>query len=313
MSNYLDNNELFLEPKTTQYGGHMVMTNVIKPTKKKFINIDTRFRDEYNTSSVVNYNITLPERITEVKTIRVTNIEVPNSIYNISSIIGNNTLTLIKTTNGFISDTIVIPDGNYTPTSLLNLIYAELNTTFEGGISVSEINGKCKFINATPDSYTIDFSIDENGNFDKSIPRSKLGWVLGFRNITYDIKGSAVTEPLVPESLVSESLIDLNGPRYLYLAVDEFTKGNQHSFISPLPKSLINKNILARISVDSRTWSFGTIFPANKMSGNLVTDTRSYTGKTDLQKLNIQLLNEYGIPVDLNGMDLSFCLEVEHE
>lgn len=304
MSKYLDNNELFLEPKTSQYGSHMVMTNVMKPTKKKFINIDTRFRDEYNNSSIVNYNITLPERITEVKSIRVTNIEIPNSIYNISSSIGNNSFTVKKTTNGNISDTIVIPDGNYTSTSLLNIINPELQVTFMGDISINEVNGKCKFIITSNESYTINFSIDENGNFDKHIPRSKLGWILGFRNISYNLNGG---------TLVSESLIDLNGPRYLYLAVDEFTKGNQHSFISPLPKSLINKNILARISLDSRTWSFGTIFPANKMSGNLVSDIRSYTGKTDLQKLNIQLLNEYGIPVDLNGMDLSFCLEVEHE
>ena len=29
------NNDLFLEPKTTQYGSHMVMSNVHKTTKKK--------------------------------------------------------------------------------------------------------------------------------------------------------------------------------------------------------------------------------------------------------------------------------------
>jgi hypothetical protein len=32
-----DRNELFLEPKVTQYGNHMVMTNVNKPIKKKII------------------------------------------------------------------------------------------------------------------------------------------------------------------------------------------------------------------------------------------------------------------------------------
>ena len=114
-------------------------------------------------------------------------------------------------------------------------------------------------------------------------------------------------------STVSESFIDLNGPRYLYLAIDEFTKGNQHSFISPLTKSFINKNIVARITIDNTTWGFGKIIPANMKSGNLVSDHRSYTGKNDLQKLNIQILNEFGHPVDLNGMDFSFCIEVEHE
>jgi hypothetical protein len=303
MSKYLDNNELFLEPKTTQYGSHMVMTNVMKPIKKKFINIDTRFRDEYNINSIVNYNITLPERITEVKSIRITNIEIPNSIYNISSSLGNNSFKVSKIDSN-INTIIIIPDGNYNSNSLLNQIYIQLNNTFDGDILLTEVNNKCMF-SPINNSYIIDFTIDQNGNFDKHIPRSKLGWILGFRDVTYNlIHGNNIT---------SESFIDLNGPRYLYLALDEFTKGNQHSFISPLPKSLINKNILARISIDSRTWGFGSIFPANKMSGNLLTDARNYTGKADLQKFNIQLLNEFGNPVDLNGMDLSFSLEVEHE
>ena len=303
MSKYLENNDLFLEPKTTQHGSHMIMTNVMKPTKKKYINIDTRFRDEYNMNSLVNYNITLPERITEVKTIRITNIEIPNSIYNISSSIGNNSFKVSKKDSN--ENTIInIPNGNYTSISLLNIINNQLNVIFNEDILVSEINSKIIFT-ARQHNYIIDFTIDEHGNFDKHSPRLKLGWVLGFRDTVYNIING--------KDIKSESLIDLNGPRYLYLAVDEFSKGNQHSFISPLPKSLINKNILARISIDSKTWMFGTIFPANNKSGNLVCDIRSYTGKTDLQKLNIQLLNEYGNPVDLNGLDLSFCLEVEHE
>ena len=48
MSNYFDNKDNFLEPNVTQYGSHMVMTNVHKSSKTKYINIDTRFSDEYN-------------------------------------------------------------------------------------------------------------------------------------------------------------------------------------------------------------------------------------------------------------------------
>ena len=44
-----------------------------------------------------------------------------------------------------------------------------------------------------------------------------------------------------------------------------------------------------------------------------MSDTRYYNGKVDLQKLYIQILNEWGNPVDLNGLDFSFCLEVECE
>jgi hypothetical protein len=99
----------------------------------------------------------------------------------------------------------------------------------------------------------------------------------------------------------------------LYIVVDEFSRGNQSSFVSPLPSSLINKNILARISIDYRKYDFGDIIVGNQFNGVLLSDNRSYTGKTDLQKLNVQIVNEWGIPVNLNGLDFSFTIMVEHE
>jgi hypothetical protein len=106
---------------------------------------------------------------------------------------------------------------------------------------------------------------------------------------------------------------DLTGVRYVYLVVDEFSKGNQNSFLGPLPTSLIRKNILAKIVLDRQKYPFGSILPANNTNGYLLTDRRSYTGKIDLQKLNVQLVDDIGKPVNLNGMDFSFCIEVEHE
>lgn len=301
MSKYSDNKELFMEPKTTQYGSHMVMTNVVKNTKRKYINIDTRFRDEYNSSQTANYNITLPERLTEVKTMTITNIEIPISFYNISSSNGNHVFK-IKNTNTDTTTIIDLSDNNYT-TNVFTSINTKLHVV-DSDLSLNYSNNKPYFSSKT-NNYEIDFAIDSNGNFDKYQVRSKLGWLLGFRDVSYNLSSGSSTH--------SEALYDFNGTRYLYLAIDEFTRGNQHSFISPLPKSLINKNILARISLDSNSYGFGSIFSANRMNGTLVSDIRNYSGKADLQKLNIQLLNEYGNPVNLNGLDFSFSMEVEHE
>jgi len=49
------------------------------------------------------------------------------------------------------------------------------------------------------------------------------------------------------------------------------------------------------------------------LNGLLQTDTRSYNGKVDLQRMNVQLVNEQGIPMNLNGLDFAFCLEMEYE
>ena len=44
---------------------------------------------------------------------------------------------------------------------------------------------------------------------------------------------------------------------------------------------------------------------------NLITTSRQYFGPVDIQKLQIQLLDEYGRILNLNNMDYSFCLSFQ--
>jgi hypothetical protein len=200
---------------------------------------------------------------------------------------------------------IIIPDNSY---SNVSSVVSAVNTQLSGAsvsLALSAAGNNLTFTSTATHDLSLGFAIDASGNFDKNKLRSKLGWLMGFRGINYTLKRNA--------TITTEALPDLNGPRYLYLALDEFSKGNQHSFISPLPHSFINKNILARISVDTTAYGFGHVINANSNYGSLVSDVRSYTGKVDLQKLNVQLLDEWGQPINLNGLDFSFCLEIQHE
>jgi len=303
MSKYFDNKETFLGATTTQYGNHMVMTNVMKPGKTKYINIDTRFKDNYETDVLSKQTITLPERYTEVRNISVVNAEIPMSYYNISSALGNNSFIIKKLANETDTEHIIIPDGEYTIDELCSKIAAYNRIA---GVTVDSYTYK---INLTlADAHVeslIDFTIDGSGNRTRFGFKSSLGWLLGFRKpiVTTDIALNSA--PSIPS---------ITGPRYLYLVVDEFTSsGNQSSFVSPLPNSLINKNILARISVSKQDYPFGSIMPANLYNGLLMSDVRSYTGKVDIQKLNVQLVNEFGNVINLNVDDFSFCLKIEHE
>ena len=292
-------NQLFMEPKTKQYGSHMVMTNVQKNSKTKYINIDTQFRDEYNYLKTSNYNITLPERVNEIKDLKVTNIEIPLTYFIISENLGNN---YFKITVSGTESVITIADGNYTSSSLQTAI----NTALSGkNLSCTLTQNSFSSFVTSSGTIKIQFDVDKYGYSDKYNFKSKLGWLLGFRNTTYDLTTNDTT---------SEGFLNLNGPNYLYLAVDEFNKSsNQNSFSSPLFSSMFNKNILARIVIDHKNYTFGDVLVASIDNGYLLSYTRNYTGKIDLQKLNIQLLNETGIPMNLNSLDFSFCLEVTHE
>ena len=68
----------------------------------------------------------------------------------------------------------------------------------------------------------------------------------------------------------------------------------------------MNKNILARISFKD---AFLDTVKQNNLS--IITTAREYYGPVDIQKLNIQLLDEYGRILDINNMDYSFCLTLE--
>ena len=140
----------------------------------------------------------------------------------------------------------------------------------------------------------INFQNDSNGLPDNSTPLPlKFGWLLGFRNGVY--KGNV--------NYVSEGIVNLIGPKYLYLVVDDYNNNVNNSFYSAFNSSILNKNILARVPMNTPNF---TIFTENNL--NIVTYPRIYFGPVNIQNLSIQLLDEYGRIVDLNNMDFSFCL-----
>ena len=120
-----------------------------------------------------------------------------------------------------------------------------------------------------------------------------FGWIIGFRNGVY-------TNNL---NYVSEGVVDVTGPKYMFLAIDDYKNNVNNNFYSAFNSSILNKNILARISLQANTFN---VLEQNNL--NLVTTPREYFGPVDIQILNVQLLDEYGRIVDLNNMDFSFCL-----
>ena len=289
---------------------------IINPLKKrvstKNLNIDTRFRENYYGSPSTNYHLNLPIKMNSVMTMQLSAFEMPTTFYNISKQYGNNFLTLtvsdlnaIDTTP--VSEVITIQDGNYTYetiVSYLNSILTNLGDPFDKLIFVINImntSGSGQMLvgvkaNTAPSSiiFSLNFQADKNGKEDKNTPLPlKLGWTLGFRNGIY-INNS---------TYVSEGVVDLLGPRYIYLVVDDYNNNVNNNFYSAFTSSILNNNVLARISMNA---NFFDVLGQNNLS--LITTPREYYGPVDIQKMNIQLLDEYGRILDINNMDYSFCL-----
>jgi hypothetical protein len=228
-------------------------------------------------------------------------------------VFGNNFFVL--TIAGVAPLIVTIPDGNYTYLTLQTFINTFLKAQVGVGSDykniqfLSDINtpngtgagGSGKMVvaydsTATPPllNFSLSFQTDRYGNEDRQTPLPlKLGWLMGFREGYYENN----------TAYVSEGIIDLSGPKYIYLVIDDFNNSVNDGFYGAFTSSILNKNILARISLQGSVF---TTFEQNNLL--LVTTSRQYFGPVDIQKIQVQLLDEYGRILNLNNMDYSFCL-----
>ena len=310
------NNAFLIKQPTTPYGQSSpseFYQGTINPLNKrilrKSLNIDTRFRENYYGTQSSNFHLNMPLRMTGVVSMQLTALELPSTFYNFSKSFGSNffTITIPNTDESMV---ITIPDGNYTPeglSSYLNTYLATLTTTqfiqyIYFIVDITTGNGSGKIVACVKEStqafnFILNFQQDKNGDDDKITPLPlKMGWMMGFRNGIYENNST----------YISEGIIDLFGPRYMYLVVDDFNNSVNDGFYAAFTSSILNKNILARISLQGSVFNY---LSQNNLS--LITYARQYFGPVDLQKMQIQLLDEYGRIVDLNNMDYSMCLTMQ--
>jgi hypothetical protein len=291
---------------------------VINPLKKRIIrqnlNIDTRFRDNYYGSSASNFNLILPMQFTKIVSLQLNSIELPLTFFNISKQLGCNffSIHIFDTSGNTLDSTVIsIPDGNYDQAGIVSILNQQMTDLggFNSGIlfeiNYTANNGSGQMIvqinntySGTPFKFSLDFQADRYGNCDNSTPLPlKFGWILGFRNGLYENN----------INYVSESIVDLNTIKYLYLVVDDYNNSVNNGFYSAFNSSILNKNILARISLQSHN-------PFQQLSENnlnLITQPREYFGPVTIQNLTIQLLDPYGRVLDLNNNDYSFALTMQ--
>lgn len=288
---------------------------VINPIKKrvikKILNIDSRFRDNYYSTSSTNYNLALPTNFNDVLQIQLLSIEVPQTYYNISKQYGNNFFTVVV--NGA-AEVISIPEGNYDPTTITTIINTQLTNL---GGDFAHVVFTCNLVNfiiiptgtgqmlvgfdggqSIGATLELNFQADRFGIDDRFTPLPlKLGWMLGFRNGIY----------INNINYVSEGIFDYTGPKYFYLVVDDYNMSVVNNFYGAFNSSVLNKNILARISTQVKSTAYNVLEQNNVRN---ITPAREYMGPVNLNNLTIQLLDEFGRVVNLNNMDFSFSLEL---
>jgi len=211
-----------------------------------------------------------------------------------------------------------IDDGiNYALKKAINLQSGEIVNLYDTKLiryTVDRVSGRSVFaLNKATDDGTvattdckcrlqINFNVNTLGCIDLAQNlQYTLGWQLGYRAGVY--KGA---------SIISEGICYTVGPRYIYLCIDDFNNNVNNYFTSAFAKSVLQKDILARVNLANVIQSDG-IYKSGSDDGfsTQINRSRSYFGPVTINRLKISLLDEYGRILNLNSMDWSFALAFE--
>jgi hypothetical protein len=290
-------------------------------TIKKCLTIDTRFRDNFYNTQSSDFTFQLPLKINKVVSMQMSALEIPIAFYGVSHHYGNSHIWIeveydVSGNSNIISNVFNIEDGNYNASdfievlnnkispknadgtlanenSMFSYIEFSLNITASGSgngkVTIAPVGAKGGQITRVK----LDFSRDINGNVDNSEISSKIGWNLGFTKRVY--YGGV--------SYTADTIIEPATIRYIYLAVDDFNNSANNHFVTAFNQSILNPNILARISL--RGNYFGILMDNDL---NILTEPRKYFGPVDIQRLRIRLYDDFGRILNMNNANFSFCL-----
>ena len=282
-----------------------VNQGVVNDLKRNIItsqlSIDTKFRKNYFSSKSSNFTINLATPLKNVISMKMSSMEIANIQHVISETLGTNgfKVTKIPSSGTSISATIKVPSGNYDTTTLestLTGVSTDVNTLAYAGCSISiNSNTMRATISGTSNGDRLELNF-QNLVHQNAPPMKTLGWVLGFRKRHY--KGQ--------QSYTGEGTVDLAGCKYIFLCINDFKNTTQDVCTILYENSFLRKHILARIPM--REGKGAVLFDD---TSDKITKKRHYFGPVNIDKLHIQLIDEYGMEIDMNYNDYSFALEFD--
>lgn len=276
----------------------------LKNTTQRLIVLDSFFRQESSGPSIsTDYTLDLSDHLTDVLSLRLWSIEVPLTYYVIDVNYGN---TCFWVSDGSNNIAITIPSGNYTPTTFetaLNNAFTAAGFTFTSpAIPVSynssnyKITMKLNGGTYTPPSgsTTTAFTISTATKlifFDPTITlqceitcvqhglylNQTLGWLMGFHTST----GKIGTIPVEVAGNTGDSVLDLNGPRYFILALDDYNQNHLNNGLVSITEPSKVVKLPSYYSPDQpyicEPSEFGQVAQLTQSSPRTLTQSQLYT------------------------------------
>jgi hypothetical protein len=258
------------------------------------VTVDSRDRNYIAHPSAGSYVVTLPDVYKEVVCVKLLNVELPTSFYLFSTALKNTSIRIaiydsqqVKTVRD-----ITIPDGNYSTTTMKSALETALNDAFNPitTFTVSVVSSSMKLSIKSNAGYDVEVDTSVFCDVSKTTDWG-LGYNLGFRQ----------SDVVRASTIVASTPVMLQPYTYLLLDIVQFGNidecGPLQQRAVAFAKVPITKNTFEYVFLDRTNTSFGEYIPNPVLA--------------KLDRLTIRWRFHDGTPVDFNGLEHSFSIEVQ--
>jgi hypothetical protein len=265
---------------------------------RHIINVDSRFRDSPSVSTATNFNFSLLSPVRNVLRIRVTSIEFPNNYYFFTHRRRNTSIRIVPSPGAPFD--IEIPDGNYSAGDMEAAIAADLSGQGIGWLTVAFSETEGAFTFTGTQAFSVDTAARSwNRPFDYG-----LGFYLGFSRGVHNAVADGGTW-----TVMSDRCANFAGDNYLFMRVNDYDCVRQtvRVYAASGVSDLQTNEFPALAKIVLRE-------PKNYMAFDDYASQHAkevvFPAPSDINRLQIQVLDAYGETMDLCGAQWSFSLEV---
>ncbi len=219
----------------------------LKNTNNRLVNLDSQFRQASGSDASTDYTLDLSDMLKNTLSLRLYSFSIPFTWYTIDDSYKNRCFWISAQIKNV---SIYMQSGNYNQPDFvaqLNENFSSAGFTFRDSsgniinpVSYNNSNGKLKMtlyggVYVDPSNNLSTFTIDSTTNIvffdataklqcvDTCVPQASLyinqtlGWVMGYRD---------AIEPVSTSGNTAAAILDLNGPRYLILSIDDYNQNH---------------------------------------------------------------------------------------
>jgi hypothetical protein len=216
----------------------------LKNISERFINLDSQFRQSDDPAT--DYSLDLSDHLKDVLSLRLYSFQIPVTWYNVDVAYHTTCFWICDKVSG-INVLVNIDPGNYSAADLTSAISAKLaaigftslpspsvsynNQTgkitinlygarYTNPINSAEIFIVTEATNITFFDFTSQLTCETSCVNQGSFINQSLGWIMGFRSNI---------ETVTPNGITGQAIVDLIGPRYLILVIDDYNQNHLHN------------------------------------------------------------------------------------